>query len=209
MAALANQKQEKYAQQRASGLIPSKAAIAAGYAPGSAIAVNLERDDDVKARIEELYHEKFEQRERARQATIRAAEVVGEITGITHAWVIQQLVEVAGEARGDGDFKEANSSLKMIGEHLGMWSKLPADVEGNGEVANSMAEKALERLDRLSEGMAHLDMPAKTKALPDSRDIATLVGKQGTKRPVEVLTGSEADIALHPMSDIDPSDIPQ
>ena len=204
MPTLANAKQEKYAKQRASGLIPSKAAVAAGYMPGSAIATNLERDPDVQARIEELHGERVEHREAAAAATRRAAEVVGEITGVSHSWVIRELVSLVADARGDGDYKEANAALKLIGEHLGMWGKGSPDEATADQTAHSLAEKALERMEKLSDGLAHLDAPTEMKALPDERALQQLVGHQiGSQRAkaVEVLTGTEADVALHPRSE--------
>lgn len=200
MPVLTNLKRENYCRHRAGTLIPSRAAVAAGYAPGSAVTTELERDPEIQARIQELVDERMEKREHQRAVAQKAAEVVGEITGYSHAWVLKQLADNAINAASEGDFKESNTALKMIGEHLGMWGKGgdPNDPNKPQTLGEQLTDAAIERLDKLNEHLERFDPPEQVQ-IPDQRDIETLIGPRLNQVPSkdrELGNGSETDVAL-------------
>lgn len=121
MPALSNQRHELYCAQRARGMVPAKAAIAAGFAAGPSIYTNLEKDPEIIQRISELLEEYRLHKEQRRVAALEAARMVGKTVGYTRAWVLEQLAEVAAQARADGEYGEANNALKLIGQELDMF----------------------------------------------------------------------------------------
>jgi hypothetical protein len=121
MSRLPNERNDLYARHRARGMLPSKAALAAGYAAGSS-TTHLEQDPEIVARIAEYMDEFQAHREQQRIAAHEAAKVVGSMTGVGRSWVIQQLAEIAGLAKNDQDYKEANRALELIGKEMGMFS---------------------------------------------------------------------------------------
>lgn len=133
MPRLANERHELYALHRAKGFSPSKAGIAAGFASGSSTVSELEKSPEVMARVDELIAEIAERREGQKIAAREAAQIVGQMTGYSKAWVIEKLAEVAQLAAGDGDYKAANESLKLIGDEFGMFKGASgsSDDEGN------------------------------------------------------------------------------
>lgn len=208
MAVLSVAKQELYAKHRANGFMPKKAAQAAGYASGSAIYQALEDDVDVAARINEL----IEERQIAKAARLAAAQAkavaegqaVGSVTGVSHAWVIEQLQMNAEDAREAGDFKESNASIKLIGEHLGMWNG--GGHEGNGAGGGGQGGAQLIDLDSIDKLTAAADRalnvtPA-AKGLPMSSEdqaitLALIEGQgRGSIQRKPLTTGSETDAAL-------------
>jgi hypothetical protein len=56
---------------------------------------------------------------------MEAAKMVGQVTGISKAWVIQQLAENAINAKEDGDYGESNAALTLIGKEYGMFKAAP------------------------------------------------------------------------------------
>lgn len=162
MARLSNDRHELYARHRAKGMIPSKAALAAGFAAGSS-TTHLEQDAEIVTRIAELMDEIKAQREAQRHAAIEAAKVVGQLTGVTRSWVIQQLAEVAQIAKQDGDYKESISALELIGKDFGMFSGGSSDEGANAIPESFDMDKLAGILDA-----AHDALPA--PALDESRD---------------------------------------
>ncbi|ARB14892.1 hypothetical protein Ccr29_gp336 [Caulobacter phage Ccr29] len=135
MPRLANDRHELYALMRAKGMKPQAAAQAAGFVAGSSIYAELEKDPEVQARAQELLDENNLKREQMRTAATEAAKVVGQVSGLSKAWVLQKLAENAQMAAQDGDYKESNAALKLIGDEFGMFSGASSEgTEGqNGE----------------------------------------------------------------------------
>ncbi|UTC28683.1 terminase small subunit [Brevundimonas phage vB_BpoS-Marchewka] len=202
MARLANERNELYARHRAKGMNAAKAALAAGYAPGSSTQ-HLETDPDVIARIEELFEEQKAQRESQRLAAVEAAKVVGQMTGVSRAFVIQKLAENAQNAAADGQFKESNAALELIGKDLGMFSG------GQGDDTGSSVPQSfdLDKLDVML-GDAINALPQAEKSEADlSREFGHETAMeliQGHVKKTErvapsdrkLTTGSETDVAL-------------
>lgn len=197
MSRLANERNELYARHRAKGMIPAKAAIAAGYAPGSS-TTHLEQDPEVLARISELMDEMRLQRESQRAAAIEAAKMVGQLTGVTRSWVIERLAENAQLAAQDGQFKESNEALKLIGQDFGMFEG------GSGEDPTENVPKTfdMDKLDAvLTDGASALPSPMinPSKTFDPSMALDLIEGQ--TKKPNlaaarQLTTGSETDVAL-------------
>lgn len=201
MARLPNERNELYARHRAKGMNAAKAAVAAGYAPGSSTQ-HLETDPDVMARIEELFEEQKAQREQQRLAAVEAAKVVGQMTGVSRAFVIQKLAENAQNAAADGQFKDSNYALELIGKDLGMFSGGQGDDDGT---------RVPQTFDLDSLGAALGDA---ISALPDTeKSEAALSREFGQETAMELIqghvkkdridpndrkltTGSETDVAL-------------
>jgi hypothetical protein len=72
-------------------------------------------------------------REQQRTAAMEAAKMVGQVTGVSKAWVIQQLAENAINAKQDGDYGESNAALTLIGKEYGMFQGGSAIKEGDDE----------------------------------------------------------------------------
>lgn len=109
-----------YARHRSKGMTAAKAAPAAGYSPKSS-TTHLEEDPEIRARIDELRAEHESVKEQQTIAAREAAKVVGQLAGYGRAWVIQQLAEVAGLAKNDGEYKDAVNALELIGKDFGMF----------------------------------------------------------------------------------------
>ncbi|UTU09795.1 putative terminase small subunit [Caulobacter phage BL47] len=218
MPVLANARQELYAKHRANGFVAKKAAQAAGYATGSAIYQGLEEDPEIIARIQELMDERAEAKA-ARMAAAQAkalaeGHTVGTITGVSHAWVIEQLKMNAEDAREAGDFKESNASLKLIGEAMGMWTGSGNDGGPGGSFNPNGGEGAMQLIDLDAIGQLvqvtdqfHAKLEGPTEVSVDQRDTAMmLIAGQGTKSLApqrEMSTGSETDAALQMLDALD------
>jgi hypothetical protein len=209
MPKLNNDRNELYARMRAKGLIPSKAAIAAGYATGSAIYSKLEEDDEVLQRIAELIEEGNLKKEQARAAARASGEKIGELVGVGRAWVMKELAENAAMARMEGKFSDSNAALIKIGEELGMFKGTgDNDKDTGNSIPTTLDFDAITQLT----DTAHqaLKPPEKIPAIPvddsdielaESARIARLLDGQlkntpSSKRPLT--TGSETDIAMTP-----------
>lgn len=111
MPVLANQKHEIFAQLVAEGTNASQAYLEAGYnATGGAIKANASRllsSANVKARIAEL-------NAKTESAVIR-------LIAVDKAWVIEQLIDNAKQAKDEGQIGPANRALELIGKELGMF----------------------------------------------------------------------------------------
>ena len=201
MARLNNERNELYARHRAKGMNAAKAALAAGYAPGSSTQ-HLETDPDIIARIEELFEDQKAQREAQRLAAVEAAKVVGQMTGVSRAFVIQKLAENAQNAAADGQFKESNAALELIGKDLGMFS----GGQGDDSASNIPATLDLDKLDAvLGDAMGALPDAEKSEA-DLSREFGQetaleLIQGQVKKERIDpndrkLTTGSETDVAL-------------
>jgi hypothetical protein len=176
-------------------MTPAKAALAAGFASGSGVTTELEKDAEVVARISELMEERRLHKEQQKIAAKAAAQTVGQITGKSRAWVIEQLAENALMARNEGDFKESNTALKLIGDHLGMWGG-GGDGDERAGPGGVPASLDFDALDALVQNTEHL-IETQTAALPEPTDaeMRLLLGETG--RPDRALTtGSETDVAL-------------
>lgn len=218
---LANPKHELYAKHRANQFIPKKAAVAAGYATGSAIYTELESDPDIQQRINELMDERNARKEAMRVAAQEAGKVAGELSGVSQGWVMTQLRNISDQALDAGDFKEAKEAAVKIGEHLGMFGK-PGEGgtgrEGNGD-GQMMID--LDTVAALTRQTDHLQPQLAAPIETDPDVIAALIEGQGTdigailagtaatsrksipKRTLS--TGSETDVAMR--SEDDPDDV--
>lgn len=131
MPILLNPKWERFAELVEGGKTAKDAYIAAGFKDGPSSRVgacNLQKKPEIAARIDEMRNE----RHAARRDSLRIAS---EATGVTKAWVLEQLRKVAvaglqgddiyrdGEATGGKkyDRSAANRALELIGKELGMF----------------------------------------------------------------------------------------
>jgi phage terminase small subunit len=200
---LADSRQDLYCQHRARGMIPAQAAIAAGYAAGSGITTKLEETPEIIARIGELMEEIQVRRLQAREAAIAAAKTVGESTGMTRAWIIQQLVENAILARQDGDFKESNVALKLIGDEYGMF-KGASSLDDLEHVTNKTIDLA--QTEALL-AKAHEVLTPKPKQITQEETAIALDLISGNRKQTvtasqrKLSTGSETDVALTASAD--------
>lgn len=101
MAALANPRHERFAQETAKGLSASDACRAVGIDPRN--STRLTKNDEIAARVEEL-------KERS------ASNVM-----LSREWVLEQLVDNASKAKAAGDFGPSNQALSLLGKELGMF----------------------------------------------------------------------------------------
>lgn len=200
MPRLGNDRNELYCKHRARGMIPSKASLAAGYAAGSS-TTHLEQDPEIVARIAELMEEYKAQKEQQRIAAMEAAKMVGQMTGVTRAWVIQKLAENAQMAANEGMFKESNEALKLIGQDFGMFNG-GSDEEGAGGVPKTLD---LDKLDAiLDQSTSAIEAPEmseieKSKQFGEETALRLIEGQIAPKRldkEREFSTGSETDVAL-------------
>lgn len=204
MPALANLKHELYCKHRSNGFIPKKAALAAGYASGSAIYTELEANPDVQARIQELIDERQARKEAMRVAAQEAGKVAGEMAGVSNGWVITQLKNISDQALDAGDFKEAKEAAVKIGEHLGMFGKSGDGSGSNGSGGDGQMVIDLDVVDALTKQTDHLQPPPAIEApVPDQALLDDLIAGQGVdlaapaKKPERRLdTGSETDVAM-------------
>lgn len=200
MPVLGNAKQELYAKHRANGFIPKKAAVAAGYATGSAIYTSLEADAVIVARIHELIDERnsiqAEKRARAVAEGVAAGAVAGAIAGVDQAWVLQQLRENATDAAQRGDFKESTAALKLIGDHLGMFKTSGGDAGQRGGPDDDTL--TMDHIDKLTRATEHLkDQRAEEVTVVDVDLAMSLIEGRRSPIPSQPLsTGSETDVAL-------------
>lgn len=146
MPVLANARHELYCSHRAKGMAPAKAAIAAGFATGSAVYSSLEKDADIINRIQEKMDEIKLFRDQRKTAALEAARTVGKMTGYSRAWVLTQLAELASSAKADGDYAEANTALKMIGQHLGMFKGNTNEKDDENDVPSHLDMDTTEAL---------------------------------------------------------------
>lgn len=200
MPRLANERQELYCIQRARGMIPSKAAIAAGYASGSAIYTELESNGEVISRIRELIDELEAKKEARREAALASAKTVGEMTGVGRAWVIQKLAENAQLAQDAGDFKCANDALQLIGKEFGMFegsSESPED-----KVQGALANLDFDKLDQvLTQSLPAPEVRNPSRSVVDAEEAMSLIEGQTkaaerTRRSRAIDTGSETDVVF-------------
>lgn len=207
MPRLGDNRQDLYCQHRARGMIPAKAAIAAGYASGSGITTKLEEEPEIIARIAELMEEIQIRREQARAAAIASAKKVGEHTGMSRAWIIQQLVENAVLARQDGDYKESNTALKLIGDEYGMF-KGSQSLDDLEHVHNKSID--LDTTEALLAKAHEVLLPKQSTEVTAEEAQSALDLISGNRKPShvapgdrELTTGSETDVALTPESEPD------
>jgi hypothetical protein len=208
MARLPNDRNEQYARHRARGMNASKSALAAGYAPGSS-TTHLENDADIQARIGELMDEFKSQRDQQRAAATEAAKVVGQMTGVGRAWVIEKLAENAQNAAREGAFKESNDALKLIGEEFGMFQGQQND-EGQGSpVPQRLNMDSLESL--LDDAMPIAPpLPSNNDQYGEADALKLIEGQTGNRRSNRIAageraltTGSETDVTLMDAAKLD------
>jgi hypothetical protein len=89
------------------------------------------------------------QREAQRAAAIEAAKVVGQLTGVTRSWVIQKLAENAQMAAQDGQWKESNAALELIGKDFGMFAGGSSDDDPESNVPDDLRHGQARRGARL------------------------------------------------------------
>ncbi len=203
MPRLGNERQEIYCKHRAKGLPPAKAATVAGYATGSGITTTLEAEPEIITRIRELMEEAETERATKKAAAIASAKIVGTMTGVSRAWVLERLAENAQLAANDGEYKDSNSALELIGKELGMFNGASKG-EGEGEDTPQMG------LDQMTNILDEAEASRPALAPPDGTEIYTpsqeqvldmlggsLKGKVNLAEARQLTTGSETDIALH------------
>jgi hypothetical protein len=193
---------------RAKGMIPSKAAIAAGFASGSAVYTELEGNPEVVVRVRELMDELEERKQAKSEANREAARVVGQVTGYGKAWVLEKLAENASLAQSDADYKEANVALRLIGEELGMFKGASAA----DEESSAGQTLDLDKFAALMEGAPLTGLSPPPERTVDIDTALGLIEGQGSaarrlRREREAFSDSEANVALTPDSDPD-SDMP-
>ncbi len=171
MRQLGNSRREQYAQLRARGFPPTKAATSAGYSPNSSISTTLDRDPAVIARVEQLSCEHAKVRA-SRAEALRSVEA----SEINSVWVMQELVRVVADCREDRDYRNANAALKLIGEQIGMWSK-SADLSSSGRTSTAPSP-ILSFLAAVN--FEDLDPTPPPPPAPDAQTIATLTGRSTT-----------------------------
>lgn len=206
MPQLENNRHETYALMRAKGMKPAQAGAVAGFAPGSSTASELEKDPEVKVRIQELFEELGARRDAMRDAAAEAAKVVGTMTGVSKAWVVKKLAENAQNAANDGDYKESNAALKLIGDEFGMFK----GVSGEGQEDHN-GQRVFD-LDALEAVLSPAGKITAEKVESD-RDLnpqvaLDLIAGNGNAskrmREARALThGSEVDMAEHEDTDLD------
>jgi hypothetical protein len=207
MPTLSNAKHELYCAARASGLKPAQAAQAAGYQPGSAVTVGLERTKEIIERIDELTEQKRHQKEQQLIAAREQSKIVGQMSGLSKAWVLQQLADNVVKARHEGAFKESNEALKLIGAELDMFNG-GSSVKSEGQHAMQVMD--LDALAVLTEEAHQTLIPA---AEPKEMDLplalSLIEGAPKRPKPDRSLTiGSETDVALK-LEDEDAEDQPE
>jgi len=208
---LQNERHELYALHRARGFVPKRAAACAGFATGSSIYTSLEADADVMNRIMELSQVVQMQKEQNRAAAIEAARTVGHITGMNKAWVLEQLALNVVAARDDGQIKESNDALKMIGDEFGMWKGTSGVDEVNGE-GRMLID--LDKTDALLNSADHA--MTVIPPTPDEEpviDMAIVERLIAGNKPIKIKerqlsTGSETDVAMTAESEIPNVEIP-
>jgi hypothetical protein len=201
MSRLANDRNELYARHRAAGMMPTKAALAAGYASGSSTS-HLEQDGDIIARIAEITEENASKREAQKAAAIEAAKVVGQLTGVGRAFVIQKLAEVAQLALDDRCYAESRAALELIGKDFGMFTGAAEDE--NKAVPRTMDLDALESVLDASQGALpppKLEPHEAERVVDPSLAMELIEGqtpreKRRIAEDRKLQTGSETDIAL-------------
>ncbi len=197
-------RQELYCKHRANGFVPKKAAVAAGFATGSAIYSELEQSPDVITRIQELIDEKQAEKEARQLAARQAAQTAGEVTGMSIGWVIEQLKINAEDAREAGAFKESNDALKLIGEQFGMWNK--GGDGGKDKPADAGALMDMNAIDKMLASSEHLEAPAEVKLIDQAVMMELIEGQGRPNRIPEAArtleTGSETDAAFMDEEDI-------
>ena len=204
MPRLGNERQEIYCKHRAKGLPPAKAATVAGYATGSGITTTLEAEPEIISRIRELMDEAETDRQTKRAAAIASAKVVGAMTGVSRAWVLERLAENAQLAANDGEYKDSNSALELIGKELGMFQGAS---KGEGEEQNTPPIGLDQMTSILDEAEASRPaIPAlegsEAAYTPSQEEVldmlgGSLKGKVNLADARQLTTGSETDIALH------------
>jgi phage terminase small subunit len=120
MPVLKNPRWEMFAHNIAKGMGQAEAYEAAGYkttrGAGAVSANRLLKDPNISSRVSEI----LERRERVEEtSTIRAIEK----TGLSKAWVMDNLREIYLRCMGDEEFSSAgaNRALELIGKELGMF----------------------------------------------------------------------------------------
>lgn len=203
MPVLPDERHEQYAKMRANGLVPAKAAVAAGYAVGSGTATKLEENPLIIQRVGELIQQFALEKEQRRAAAIESARVVGHNTGIGRSWIVQKLAENAQIAANDGDYKESNIALKLLGDHYGMWGGGGDPNHPTGDIPSTLdvdsIAKLTERLDSL-----------KPPPLPpiDTKRAMEIIGKIDPKdRKMNMNTETAVAFKGNIETDVDADDI--
>ncbi|UTC29792.1 hypothetical protein BAJUN_01620 [Bajunvirus bajun] len=200
---LPNPRHELFARLRAKGANVNKAGIAAGFAQGSSTPSELEKSPEVQARIDEIKIELQDARDATRAAAVEAGRVVGQSVGVGKAFVIQKLVENAQMAAQDGDYKESNAALKLIGDELGMFTGGSATPKEDEDGVRSIDMDALDAL--ADAGRAGLLPGEAAEKAASSRNIdpevaMDLIKGHGTAKSRradrKLSLGSETDVAL-------------
>lgn len=223
MPRLANERHELYAIHRAKGFSPAKAGIAAGFASGSSTVSELEKSKDVMQRVDELIAEIAERRESQKIAAREAAQIVGQMTGYSKAWVIEKLAENAQLASAESDFKSANEALKLIGDEFGMFKGGSGSSDEDGNLPKSYDLDALTTLMNTPKPVTQQQDPVMpgdgaqrvgSYQEPETRepfvpsqaalDLIEGQGKTAKRQRLErqpLATGSETDAAMTPAAE--------
>lgn len=129
MPILPHPRQERYAQGLAQGLTQAEAHKQAGYSGDySAASLMLDRNVKIKERVNELLEEK------------------GQKVEVNAAWVLENLKQIAIEAKRDKDRSAANKALELIGKHLRMFVDRQEHTGADGEAIKYDIDTARQRL---------------------------------------------------------------
>lgn len=203
MPKLANERHELYAMHRAKGMVPAMASKASGFASGSSIYSTLEQDAAIIQRIAELMEELKDRKAERRAAAQEAAKVVGQTVGNSRLWVLEMLAENAAMARDEGDFKESNEALRMIGEELGMFEGGSDPDSPDGKIPNRINVDDMHALTSKLAKMRELPPPEPPDSL--ERALKIIGNNRVPAQEREISIGSEVDVALDGSSVVDPN----
>lgn len=167
MPLLEDKRQEQYAKYRAKGILPTKAAVLAGYSTGSSISTKLEADEAVLVRIQELIEENVLKKEQQRAAARASGEEIGKFAAIGRAWVLRELAENAAMARLEGKFADSTAALTKIGEEFGMFkgSTDPDKPGGGNTLPSALDFDALNALTDKAHSAINPSLPAPLASL--------------------------------------------
>jgi hypothetical protein len=128
MATLDNLKKERFARLLASGEVPKSAYIKAGYSErgAAANAYKLRQKPEVIARVEEIIAGRLREGgvNPANAGEAREEHVPGEWDWdgeVPISYIRKRLAEMHDQALRDGEFADALSALKLLGQSVGMF----------------------------------------------------------------------------------------
>lgn len=171
MTKLANDKQEKYCNRRARGMIIIDSYIEAGYQSNTGNASKLENQPHILARIAELRDIEADREKRLEEGRSLLMHEGGDPEDITLRWIQMELIENLRNARRDGNVREANNAIKMIAQTVGLLTpgKQAKKADPNDSNSGSKGAHNVQTLNKALERLSGLD-PDELKSLPAIAD---------------------------------------